>query len=64
MTLNKNWDMDPIFPGGSEAPALADFLQHLADDLTTWNKTDLPATLDSNSEPEWIAAIEAADDLG
>ncbi len=63
MALSLNWDLDSIFPGGSQSPALADFLRTLKTDLDLALSSSLPA-LNSANQATWVIAIQNLYDLG
>jgi oligoendopeptidase F len=64
MNTNELWDLDSIFPGGSESAELQTFLQALEAELATAETLPLPAPLTAASHAEWTAAIERIYDLG
>lgn len=58
MNTNLNWDLESVFPGGSQSVALADFIEKLAHSLSKAVATDIPADLTANSQAAWVAALE------
>ena len=49
-TTNKTWDLESIFPGGSESPELVDFLAQLNADFTAVEAAGLPTPLSPKTE--------------
>lgn len=63
MTTTINWDLESIFAGGSQSPALAEFLDKLAADLAGFSVSHLP-NLAQATQLAWIDKIQALYDLG
>ncbi|MEW5957166.1 MAG: M3 family oligoendopeptidase [Chloroflexota bacterium] len=64
MTLTMNWELDSIFSGGgSQAPALAEFLHSLTADLSAFKVARWPESLTASTRPAWIEAIQTLYDL-
>ncbi len=64
MSVSVNWDLDSIFTGGSHSAALADFLAQLTADLELAEAAGLPPALSTETESDWVAAIQTLFDLG
>jgi len=63
MTTNLNWDLDSIFPGGSQSAELADFLRRLEADVAAAEGDGPPGPLSTETETRWRDAIQQAFDL-
>ncbi len=59
-TINETWDLEVIFPGGSQSLELADFLAQLDADFTAAEDAGLPAPLSPETEANWVQTIETA----
>ena len=57
-TNNETWDLESVFPGGSQSTELADFLTTLTGDIKEAETAALPPALSEQNEPEWISAIQ------
>jgi oligoendopeptidase F len=64
MTINVNWDLDSIFAGGSESPALVDFLARLTAEVAAAEAKGVPASLNLETQTEWVATIQQLYELG
>jgi oligoendopeptidase F len=64
MTISVNWDLDSIFEGGSESPALADFLAGLVEEVGTTEAKGLPAPLSAETQASWVEVIQNLYELG
>jgi pepF/M3 family oligoendopeptidase len=62
MTLSLNWELDPIFAGGSASPALAEFLDTVTADLAAFQGRAWPP-LSAETQPDWVQAIQTLNDL-
>ncbi len=63
MTLPLTWDLDSIFPGGSESPELAAFVAQLTADLTTAKAQPALPPLSAETQPQWTETINNLYDL-
>jgi pepF/M3 family oligoendopeptidase len=63
MNTNPNWDLDTIFPGGSQSTELAAFLEQLEQDFTQVESNELPGPLDEPGQSTWIETIQTCYDL-
>lgn len=63
MTISVNWDLDSIFPGGSESKALADFLEKLTADLNDFEAAGPPVPLSEQTQSVWVKTIQTLYDL-
>jgi pepF/M3 family oligoendopeptidase len=59
------WDLDCIFPGGSQSPQFQEFISNTKTDLDNARPmlNDLPKTLDDNSSGQWVEFILKLQDL-
>ncbi len=64
MSLNETWELESIFPGGSNSPQLADFLAQLNADITAATAAGLPPSLAVATETQWVEAIQTLYRLG
>ncbi|MCG3212233.1 MAG: hypothetical protein FOGNACKC_05881 [Anaerolineae bacterium] len=64
MALSETWDLESIFPGGSNSPQLLDFLAQLDADFAVAENSALPGPLGPETEAEWIKTIQIAYNLG
>lgn len=64
MTISVNWDLETIFAGGSQSPALTEFLAQLATDFTTFEAQTLPEPLTEANQAPWVTSIQTLYDLG
>ncbi len=58
MTTHLRWDLDSIFPGGSESIELANFINTLKTDLADSKTHPALPTLSAETQQVWIDAIE------
>jgi len=59
MTINTiTWDLDPIFAGGSESPALAEFLAELTADMAAFERIGWPDLSGEAAEAQWRESIQ------
>lgn len=52
-----NWDLERVFPGKTQSPALAAFLDDVSRDLTALLNSDLPASLTTATRADWVSMI-------
>jgi len=64
--LRQTWDLENIFPGGSESPELAAYMDALDKDIAAYKDQvaaqALPATI-ADAQP-WVELIDAAQEIG
>jgi oligoendopeptidase F len=63
MKTHVNWDLDSIFPGGSQSTALADYLDQITADVATAETQPLPGTLTLETQAIWVQHIQSWYDL-
>jgi pepF/M3 family oligoendopeptidase len=63
MSQNLIWDLESIFPGGSQSPQLAAFIDALEADITAAEKVNLPGPLTEASQSTWIETFQRQYDL-
>lgn len=63
MKTHVNWDLDSIFPGGSQSTALADYLDQITADIATAETQPLPGTLTLETQAIWVQHIQSWYDL-
>lgn len=57
MTQSLTWDLDSIFPGGSDSPELAAFLAQLSADMAAEKKQSTLPVLSAETQPQWVETI-------
>lgn len=63
MTVPINWDLDSIFPGGSDSPEFAAFVAQLTTDLSAAKAEPALPALAPETHSQWIDAINRLYDL-
>ena len=59
MSINLTWDLDSIFPGGSQSPEFADFLAKLNAEISKAEASKLPGPLNNATQADWITLFQS-----